>query len=123
MRSILKTLQQIRHTVLKAIMPALYVEHADKTQWLYLPRTLEKWPWPRAISPYYLETKGTSRAWFHKFNSFDEKSKKAFDKCDFELLAALAYPRVPKGKRRAAFAYLQHGYTDRQQMCTALAVI
>ncbi|KAJ7137759.1 isoprenoid synthase domain-containing protein [Mycena epipterygia] len=53
---------------------------------LYLPETMKKWPWPRAINPYYEEVSAESDAWFHGFKAFSEKSQYAFDKCDFEHL-------------------------------------
>ncbi|KAF9560259.1 terpenoid synthase [Agrocybe pediades] len=52
----------------------------------YLPRTMDNWPWPRAINPYYKDISAQSDAWFHGFKAFNEKSQRAFDMCDFEQL-------------------------------------
>jgi hypothetical protein len=50
---------------------------------LYLPETMARWPWPRAINPYYEEVSAESNAWFHGFKAFTKQSQIAFDKCDF----------------------------------------
>ncbi|KAJ6477498.1 terpenoid synthase [Mycena vulgaris] len=57
-----------------------------------IPRTLECWPWPRLINPHYLRAKTESSAWLESFGAFSETAQAAFNKCDFNLLAALAYP-------------------------------
>ncbi|TCD63220.1 terpene cyclase [Steccherinum ochraceum] len=84
---------------------------------LYLPDTLVNWPWPRAINPHHEEVKAASNAWFHSFNAFNPKSQYAFDKCDFGLLAALAYPRASPEHLRTGcdlmnFFFLIDEYTD-----------
>ncbi|KAF4601370.1 terpene cyclase [Pleurotus pulmonarius] len=43
---------------------------------VYLPRTLESWPWPRRINPHYAKVKQRSSAWY--------------------LLASLAYPDLDR---------------------------
>ncbi|EJD00099.1 terpenoid synthase [Fomitiporia mediterranea MF3/22] len=63
---------------------------------LFLPELLANWPWPREINPHYEEVKKEADAWFRSFNAFSTRSQLAFDKCDFALLASLAYPRVSK---------------------------
>lgn len=68
---------------------------------LYLPDTMSAWPWQRAINPYFNEVKAASNSWFKSFRAFSPASQKAFDKCDFCLLAALAYPRARKEHLRA----------------------
>ncbi|KAJ7137766.1 terpenoid synthase [Mycena epipterygia] len=68
----------------------------QKVKMLYLPETMKKWPWPRAINPYYEEVSAESNAWFHGFKAFSEKSQYAFDKCDFGRLASLAYPTASR---------------------------
>ena len=47
-----------------------------------LPDLLRDWPWPRRLSPHYLEAKAESRAWVLSFRPFDSKAQKAFDACD-----------------------------------------
>ncbi|KAJ7474145.1 isoprenoid synthase domain-containing protein [Mycena latifolia] len=63
---------------------------------LIIPDTLRSWPWPRAINPYYGECKKESSAWCEEFGAFDSKAQKAFNLCDFNLLASLAYPLLNK---------------------------
>ncbi|KAJ7474115.1 terpenoid synthase [Mycena latifolia] len=63
---------------------------------LIIPDTLRSWPWPRAINPYYAECKKESSVWCEAFNAFDSKAQKAFNLCDFNLLASLAYPLLNK---------------------------
>ncbi|KAF9067337.1 terpenoid synthase [Rhodocollybia butyracea] len=58
----------------------------------YLPDTLAKWPWPLHLNPAYEEQKALSSAWLRSFNAFDPSSQKAFDLCDFNLLASYTYP-------------------------------
>ncbi|KAJ3560893.1 hypothetical protein NP233_g10539 [Leucocoprinus birnbaumii] len=59
---------------------------------LRIPRTLAAWPWPRAINANYLEVKAESSAWLENFKPFTPKAQTSFNKCDFNLLASLAYP-------------------------------
>ncbi|KAJ7474192.1 terpenoid synthase [Mycena latifolia] len=63
---------------------------------LIIPDTLRSWPWPRVINPYYAECKKESSAWCEGFHAFDSKAQKAFNLCDFNLLASLAYPLLNK---------------------------
>ncbi|KAJ7688277.1 isoprenoid synthase domain-containing protein [Mycena rosella] len=53
---------------------------------IYLPETMKKWPWARAINPYYEEISAQSKADFHALRPFNPTSQYAFDKCDFEHL-------------------------------------
>ncbi|KAJ7650918.1 terpenoid synthase [Roridomyces roridus] len=59
---------------------------------LVIPDTLRSWPWPRHINPYYAVCKEESSAWCERFKAFDTKAQRAFNLCDFNLLASLAYP-------------------------------
>ncbi|KAF8638389.1 hypothetical protein AX17_002250 [Amanita inopinata Kibby_2008] len=68
---------------------------------LRLPRTMDKWPWQRAINPHYEEVSAESDAWFHSFKAFTKTSQEAFDKCDFGRLASLAYPTATREQLRA----------------------
>jgi len=55
----------------------------DGQRMLYLPRTMDNWPWPRAINLYYREIQEESDNWFKGFKAFSKKSQHAFDMCDF----------------------------------------
>ncbi|KAI0066962.1 terpenoid synthase [Artomyces pyxidatus] len=66
----------------------------------YIPNCLENWKWPRAINPYYEEVKAESAAWARSFGAFSPKAQHAYDRCDFNLLACLAYPRLNKERAR-----------------------
>jgi hypothetical protein len=57
--------------------------HMNEEQFIYLPQTMEDWPWKRAINPFYKEVKAQSDGWLYTFNPFNERSQLAFDKCDF----------------------------------------
>ncbi|KAJ7611371.1 terpenoid synthase [Mycena polygramma] len=61
-----------------------------------LPDTLRSWPWPRSINPYYEACKKESCAWCEGFHAFDARAQKAFNLCDFNLLASLAFPLLNK---------------------------
>ncbi|KAE9390857.1 terpenoid synthase [Gymnopus androsaceus JB14] len=63
---------------------------------LYIPDTLRSWPWPRAINPHYSVCKQESSAWCEGFKAFDAKAQKSFNRCDFNLLASLAFPLLNK---------------------------
>lgn len=56
---------------------------SENQKLLYLPRTMDAWPWPRAINPHYREIQAQSDAWFHSFQAFTPQSQRAYDKCDF----------------------------------------
>ncbi|KAF9038910.1 terpenoid synthase [Hymenopellis radicata] len=62
----------------------------------HLPDTLRNWPWPRHINPFYEEAKKESKEWCEGFKAFSPKAQKAFNRCDFNLLASLAFPLVNK---------------------------
>ncbi|KAH8817740.1 terpenoid synthase [Flagelloscypha sp. PMI_526] len=81
----------------------------------YLPDTLARWPWPRAINPAYEECKIASTAWCEKYKAFSPKAQKAFNLCDFNLLASLAYAGQPREVNRVGcdlmnlfFVYDEH---------------
>ncbi|THU96145.1 terpenoid synthase [Dendrothele bispora CBS 962.96] len=64
----------------------------QKVDRFYIPDTLVNWPWPRHLNRAYEEQKALSSAWLRSLKAFDEKSQKAFDLCNFNLLASLAFP-------------------------------
>ncbi|KAF9067338.1 terpenoid synthase [Rhodocollybia butyracea] len=68
----------------------------------YIPDTLAKWPWPRHLNPAYEEQKALSSAWLRSFNAFDPSSQKAFDLCNFSLLASYAFPLADPAHLRSA---------------------
>ncbi|KAJ6474479.1 terpenoid synthase [Mycena vitilis] len=63
---------------------------------IVLPNTLRSWPWPRSINPNFEVCKMESSAWCEGFSAFDARAQKAFNRCDFNLLASLAFPLVNK---------------------------
>ncbi|KAF9072640.1 terpenoid synthase [Rhodocollybia butyracea] len=78
--------------------------HVSKTQAInkfYIPDILVKWPWRVHLNPAYKEQKALSSAWFRSFNAFDPSSQKAFDLCDFGLLAAYVYPHAEAAHLRS----------------------
>ncbi|KAF9058831.1 terpenoid synthase [Rhodocollybia butyracea] len=71
---------------------------SQKTQTInkfYIPDTLAKqWPWPLHTNPASEEQQALSSAWLRSFNAFDPSSQKAFDLCNFSLLASYTYPHA-----------------------------
>ena len=63
-----------------------------------LPDVLANWPWKRAINPYGDECRKASRAWGEAYHAFSPRAQKAFNLCDPELLACLAFPDASPGK-------------------------
>ncbi|KAK7694474.1 Delta(6)-protoilludene synthase [Cerrena zonata] len=61
-----------------------------------IPDTLRNWPWPRHLNLHYAVCKEESAAWCESFNAFSPKAQRAFNRCDFNLLASLAFPRLDK---------------------------
>ncbi|KAI0306221.1 terpenoid synthase [Multifurca ochricompacta] len=85
---------------------------------LYLPDPLAQWPWLRELNPHYAEIKPESDAWLHGFESLDAKSQNSFDRCNFALLGALAYPFIDKERFRVAcdlmaLFYIFDEFTDK----------
>ncbi|EPQ53471.1 terpenoid synthase [Gloeophyllum trabeum ATCC 11539] len=85
----------------------------------YLPDGLAKWPWTRQLNPNYPVVKAESQAWLEAFGAMDDHAQRSFNKCDFSLLACLAYPledKDEKGVRAQADAILDalhHPHTAR----------
>ncbi|KAF8990109.1 terpenoid synthase [Cyathus striatus] len=63
---------------------------------IYIPDNLRNWPWKRAINPHYEQCKSESAAWLESFHALSPRAQKAFNKCDFSLLASMAYPKLNK---------------------------
>ncbi|KAI0795580.1 terpenoid synthase [Abortiporus biennis] len=68
----------------------------------HLPDILRNWPWPRRINPFYEECKKESEEWCEAFKAFSPKAQAAFNLCNFNLLASLAYPVLNKEGCRIA---------------------
>jgi len=84
---------------------------------LHLPDTMTNWPGSRIINPYFEEVKAETVAWFHTFKALNARSQYAFDKGNFTLLAALAYPWASKDHLRTGsdlmhVFFLVDEYTD-----------
>ncbi|TDL15490.1 terpenoid synthase [Rickenella mellea] len=62
----------------------------------FIPDTLRSWPWPRRLNPYYDICKAESSSWCESFKAFSPKAQNAFNRCNFNLLASLAFPRLNK---------------------------
>ncbi|KAI9436959.1 terpenoid synthase [Lactarius indigo] len=67
-----------------------------------IPINLDKWKWPRRINPHYAEVKVASSEWVRSFGAFSPKAQEAYDRCDFNRLAALAYPSHDKTHLRTS---------------------
>ncbi|KAF8209071.1 terpenoid synthase [Mycena galopus ATCC 62051] len=63
---------------------------------IHFPNTLGSWPWLRHLNPHFEACKAESEAWLETFNAFSPKAQKAFNLCDFNLLASLVYPLLNK---------------------------
>ncbi|KAJ7116265.1 terpenoid synthase [Mycena crocata] len=72
-----------------------------------LPNTLVEWPYPRRINPHYDGVKLESNTWLEGFNAFTPKAQKAFNRCDFNLLASLAYPKAHRHHLRSGCDLMQ----------------
>ncbi|KAI0265534.1 terpenoid synthase [Gloeopeniophorella convolvens] len=67
----------------------------------YIPDLLKDWQWRgRLINPHYQEVKEVSESWTRSFGAFSPKAQHAFDRCDFNLLASLAFPLHDKARLR-----------------------
>lgn len=68
------------------------------TELITLPDLLAHWPWPRKIHPDASKASMQSADWVRSFTPFKSaKAQAAFDKCEFGLLASLAYPALSFG--------------------------
>ncbi|KAL0579187.1 hypothetical protein V5O48_002809 [Marasmius crinis-equi] len=82
-----------------------------------LPLTLRGWPWQRRLNPTYESCKKESAVWISSFGAFDQRSQRAYERCDFSLLASLAYPLLNKDGNRVGcdlmnFFFVVDEYTD-----------
>ncbi|CCL98631.1 uncharacterized protein FIBRA_00633 [Fibroporia radiculosa] len=100
----------------------------DTTKILRLPETMASWPWLRMINPHYEEVKTESNSWFKTFKAFTSESQRAFDKCDFCRLAALAYPWSSKEHLRTGcdlmnLFFVIDEYTDVEDVATCRQMV
>ncbi|KAI9457169.1 terpenoid synthase [Boletus coccyginus] len=85
---------------------------------IFIPNVLARWPWPRRINPNYAVVKKEADAWIMNFQAFSPSAQDAFNRCDFNLLACLAYPLASKEHVRAGcdlmhFVFLFDEHSDR----------
>ncbi|KAJ7290616.1 terpenoid synthase [Mycena rebaudengoi] len=83
----------------------------------HLPDMLSNWPWPRNLNQHYAACKQGSAAWLESFHAFSPKAQNAFNLCDFNLIASLAYPLLDKDGCRVGcdlmnFFFVVDHYTD-----------
>ncbi|KAK0492607.1 terpenoid synthase [Armillaria luteobubalina] len=84
-----------------------------------IPETTTSWPWPRKINPHYEEVKAESEAWFRSFEAFTPEAQRAFDLCDYSLLASLSHTTATKEQLRTAcdlmnLFFIFDEYTDNE---------
>ena len=58
-------------------------EEKAQPEILYLPKTMQDWPWPRVINPHFEEVTREANTWFRSFKPLNERSQYAFDLCEF----------------------------------------
>ena len=94
------------------------VEEGKNKTYLYIPDTMDAWPWPRKMNPYYLQVTAESDAWLKSLKPFTPESQYAFDKGDFGRLAALVYPDISRGMNIFShhIQYLQLAYYTLQTL-------
>ncbi|KAI0089632.1 terpenoid synthase [Irpex rosettiformis] len=99
------------------IPPVKSTDRQAQPEMLYLPETMQSWPWPRAVNCYHEQVSRESNAWIVSFRPLDERSQRAWNLCDFGLLSALVYPRASKEHLRTgtdlmSVLFLVDEYTD-----------
>jgi len=66
-----------------------------------LPDLLANWPFKRTINQAFSTVAPISAEWIEDFKAFDAKTQRSFNKCNFGLIASLAYPRASPEHLRA----------------------
>ncbi|KIJ30419.1 hypothetical protein M422DRAFT_268074 [Sphaerobolus stellatus SS14] len=61
-----------------------------------LPKLLAGWPYQPSISPHHEEVARECKVWIGGFQPLSPKSPARFDRCNFPLMTALAYPEVSR---------------------------
>ncbi|PMD27043.1 terpenoid synthase [Hyaloscypha hepaticicola] len=69
---------------------------------ILLPDLEANWMWPRRVNPHTQNIKQECLEWVASFGAFTPEAQKAFDKCNFNLLAGLSYPWLTMGQLRSA---------------------
>lgn len=64
---------------------------------VYIPDILQYYPWPTKIHPHGRENGTRATEWIMKINPVTPKTAAAFTRCDFGLLAAMAYAELDDG--------------------------
>ncbi|CCM04071.1 uncharacterized protein FIBRA_06230 [Fibroporia radiculosa] len=118
----------LTHLIHQTIYSLILISMPAILDILTLPDTMAAWPWPRTINPYYEEVKAASNAWFRTFKAFNPDSQRAFDKCDFCRLAALAYPTMAKEHLRTGcdlmnLFFVIDEYTDVEDATTCREMV
>ncbi|KAI9447578.1 terpenoid synthase [Lactarius indigo] len=72
----------------------------------YIPKTLENWKWPRRVNPHYNEVKEETAAWIKSSGVLSPKAEEAYDRCDINLFASLAYPLHDKDRLRTCCRFM-----------------
>ena len=106
----------------KSIVVQVEEPEGKTNTYLYIPDTMDEWPWPRKMNPYYLQVTAESDAWLKTFKPFTPESQRAFDKGDFGRLAALVYPDVSRGIYSLTIQHLRLAYYTLQTL-SGLALI
>ncbi|KAF8433262.1 isoprenoid synthase domain-containing protein [Boletus edulis BED1] len=93
-------------------------KHGRPTRRVFIPNVLGRWPWPHRINPNYAAVRKEADAWVTNFHAFSPKAQDAYNRCDFNLLACLAYPIASKEHVRAGcdlmhLTFLFDEYSDR----------
>ncbi|KAJ3967193.1 terpenoid synthase [Lentinula raphanica] len=91
------------------------------SQQFILPDTLHSWPWQRKLNPNYKKVKAESSAWIESFHAFTPQAQDAFNRCEFSLLASLAFPNVSAEHLRTCcdFINLTFVYDEYSDACNA----
>ncbi|KAI1842182.1 hypothetical protein JX265_001457 [Neoarthrinium moseri] len=69
---------------------------------VYLPDLEAGWLWPRRLNIHTADIRQESLDWAASFGAFTPQAQKAFDKCNFNLLTGLMYPRLTREQLRCA---------------------
>ncbi|KAI1498321.1 terpenoid synthase [Biscogniauxia marginata] len=71
------------------------------SQKIQIPDFEANWMWHRRMNPHVNEIRQKCLEWAASFGAFTPEAQKAFDKCDFALLAGLSYPWLTRDQLRA----------------------
>ncbi|KAI0125634.1 terpenoid synthase [Xylariales sp. AK1849] len=69
---------------------------------VYLPDLEAGWLWSRRLNIHTADIKQECLDWAASFEAFTPRAQKAFDKCNFNLLTGLMYPRLSREQLRCA---------------------